>query len=177
VRLTAFSDIALRVLLLTGAAPEGTRLTTPAIAEGVGAPYHHVSKTVGRLVGLGLLASTRGRSGGVTITAAGLEASVGRLLRELEAGSAMVECENPAGQCPLAHACRLRQALAQAREAFFGALDDIHVRDLTSAEQIGPVMVTLGLRPPEPPQPPKLPASPGRLEAPTVCAPVADAPG
>lgn len=37
-RLTAFSDIALRVLLLTGAVPEREKLTTRAIAEGVGAP-------------------------------------------------------------------------------------------------------------------------------------------
>lgn len=150
-RLTAFSDIALRVLLLTGAAPEGEKLTTRAIAEGVGAPYHHVTKTVGRLSGLGLLASSRGRTGGVSITPAGLDASVGGLLRELEAGSAMVECESPDGQCPLDRGCRLRRALADAREAFFRELDDVRVRELLSPRQAGPVMVAIGLRPPEPP--------------------------
>ena len=150
-RLTAFSDIALRVLLLTGAAPEGEKLTTRAIAEGVGAPYHHVTKTVGRLSGLGLLASSRGRTGGVSIAPAGLDASVGGLLRELEAGSAMVECESPDGQCPLDRGCRLRRALADAREAFFRELDDVRVRELLSPRQAGPVMVAIGLRPPEPP--------------------------
>ncbi|MFW6186902.1 MAG: RrF2 family transcriptional regulator [Actinomycetota bacterium] len=148
-RLTAFSDIALRVLLLTGAVPEGERLTTRAIAEGVGAPYHHVTKTVGRLGGLGLIASSRGRSGGVAITPAGLDASVGGLLRELEAGSAMVECEAPGGNCPLDRGCLLRRALSDAREAFYGALDDVYVRDLVSERQMGPVLVSIGLRPPE----------------------------
>jgi Rrf2 family nitric oxide-sensitive transcriptional repressor len=151
VRLTAFSDIALRVLLLTGAVPEGEKLTTRAIAEGVGAPYHHVTKTVGRLSGLGLLASSRGRTGGVSITPAGLDATVGSLLRELEAGSAMVECESTGGDCPLDHGCLLRRALADAREAFYGALDDVRVRDLVSERQVGPVLVSIGLRPPEPP--------------------------
>jgi Rrf2 family transcriptional regulator, nitric oxide-sensitive transcriptional repressor len=151
VRLTAFSDIALRVLLLTGAVPEGEKLTTRAIAEGVGAPYHHVTKTVGRLSGLGLLASSRGRTGGVSITPAGLDATVGSLLRELEAGSAMVECESAGGECPLDHGCRLRRALADAREAFYGALDDVRVRDLVSERQVGPVLVSIGLRPPGPP--------------------------
>ena len=150
-RLTAFSDIALRVLLLTGAAPEGGRLTTRTIAEGVGAPYHHVTKTVGRLAGLGLLASSRGRTGGVSITPAGLEASVGGLLRVLEAGSAMVECETAGGQCPLDRGCRLRRALADAREAFFRELDGVRVRDLVSEHQAGPILVSIGLRPPEPP--------------------------
>lgn len=149
-RLTAFSDIALRVLLLTGAVPEGQKLTTRAVAEGVGAPYHHVTKTVGRLSGLGLLASSRGRTGGVSITPAGLDATVGSLLRELEAGSAMVECESAGGSCPLDHGCRLRRALADAREAFYGALDDVRVRDLVSQRQLGPVLVSIGLRPPEP---------------------------
>ncbi|MFI7480874.1 RrF2 family transcriptional regulator [Kocuria sp. M1R5S2] len=148
-RLTAFSDIALRVLLLTGSVPEGEKLTTRAIAEGVGAPYHHVTKTVGRLSGLGLLASARGRTGGVAITPAGLDASVGALLRELEAGSAMVECESSGGDCPLDHGCRLRAALSRAREAFYASLDDVRVRDLVSEQQIGPVMVTIGLRPPD----------------------------
>lgn len=147
-RLTGFSDIALRVLLLTGALPEGQQLTTRAVAEGVGASYHHVTKTVSRLVRLGLLSSSRGRSGGVAITAAGRDVSVGTVLRELEAGSAMVECESPNGQCPLDHGCQLRAALTRAREAFYRELDDVHVRDLISQRQVGPVMVTLGLRPP-----------------------------
>ena len=148
-RLTAFSDIALRVLLLTGALPEGQQLTTRAVAEGVGASYHHVTKTVSRLVRLGLLASSRGRSGGVAITPAGRDVSVGTVLRELEAGSAMMECESPDGQCPLDHECQLRSALVRAREAFYRELDDVHVRDLVSQRQVGPIMVTLGLRPPE----------------------------
>lgn len=148
-RLTAFSDIALRVLLLTGAVSVGEKLTTRAIAEGVGAPYHHVTKTVGRLVGLGLLASSRGRTGGVSITPAGLEASLGGLLRELEAGAAMVECESPGGRCPLDNGCRLRFALSRAREAFYRELDGVRVRDLVSERQVGPVLVSLGLRPPE----------------------------
>lgn len=160
-RLTAFSDIALRVLLLAGGAPEGERLTTRAIAEGVGAPYHHVTKTVGRLSGLGLLASSRGRTGGISITPAGLDAPVGTLLRELEGGSAMVACEAPDGHCPLDHGCRLRRALADAREAFYRALDDVRVRDLVSERQVGPVLVSMRMQPPgEPGARPAVPAAP-----------------
>lgn len=147
-RLTSFSDIALRVLVLTGGAPEGQRLTTRAIADGVGAPYHHVTKTVARLSGLGLVTAVRGQSGGVTITPAGLDASLGVILRELESKSAMVACEAPGDQCPLDHGCRLRVALGRAREAFYRELDDIRVRDVISERQVGPVLVQLGLRPP-----------------------------
>ena len=39
-RLTAFSDIALRVLLLMAGLPDGTRLSTQRIAEGVMLELH-----------------------------------------------------------------------------------------------------------------------------------------
>lgn len=146
-RLTGFSDIALRVLLLTGGSPEGTRLTTRTIAAGVGAPYHHVTKTVARLSGLGLVAASRGRAGGVSITAAGLDASVGGLLRMLEANSAMVACEAVDRECPLDHGCRLRTALGRAREAFYRELDGVRVRDVVSERQVGPVLLQLSTRP------------------------------
>ena len=147
-RLTAFSDIALRVLLLMGGLPQGTMLSTQRIAEGVGAPYHHVAKTVARLRGMGLLCSQRGRAGGVALTAEGRGVSVGRVLRELEADTAIVECEADEAACPLNHGCRLRRALNSAREAFYRELDGVTVTDLVNPRQVGPIAVQLGLRPP-----------------------------
>ena len=147
-RLTAFSDIALRVLLLMGGLPVDTMLSTQRIADGVGAPYHHVAKTVARLRGMGLLSSQRGRAGGVVLTGEGRAASVGQVLRVLEADTAIVECEADETACPLNHGCRLRRALAGAREAFYRELDDVSSADLVNPRQVGPIAVQLGLRPP-----------------------------
>ena len=146
-RLTAFSDIALRVLLLMGGLPVDTMLSTQRIADGVGAPYHHVAKTVARLRGMGLLCSQRGRAGGVVLTDEGRGASVGRVLRALEADTAIVECEADETACPLNHGCRLRRALAGAREAFYGELDGVSITDLVNPRQVGPIAVQLGVRP------------------------------
>ncbi|MBX7558183.1 Rrf2 family transcriptional regulator, partial [Streptomyces sp. tea 10] len=107
-RLTAFSDIALRVLLLMGGLPPDTMMSTQRIADGVGAPYNHVAKTVAKLRGMSLLCSQRGRAGGVMLTDEGREASVGQVLRILEADTAIVECEADEAACPLNHGCRLR---------------------------------------------------------------------
>jgi len=151
VRLTAFSDIALRVLLLMGGLAPETMLSTQRIADGVGAPYNHVAKTVARLRGMGLLCSQRGRSGGVMLTDEGREARVGQVLRVLEADTAIVECEADETACPLNHGCRLRRALAGAREAFYGELDTVSIAELVNPRQVGPIAVQLGLRPPEQP--------------------------
>lgn len=147
-KLTAFSDIALRVLLLMGGLPEGTLLSTQRIAEGVGAPYHHVTKTVAKLRSMGLLVSQRGRSGGVSVTEEGLRTSLGSVLRELEANTAMVECEADEASCPLNHGCRLRAALGRAREAFYRELDEVTIADLVNERQASRVAVSIGLSPP-----------------------------
>lgn len=148
VKLTAFSDIALRVLLLLGGLPEGTLLSTQRIAEGLGAPYHHVTKTVAKLRSMELLTSQRGRAGGVSLTESGMNASLGAVLRELEANTAIVECEADEASCPLNHGCRLRAALSRAREAFYRELDGVTVADLVNEQQVERVAVRIGLAPP-----------------------------
>ena len=67
-RLTAFSDVSLRVLMLLSALEPGQKLSTQKIAEGVDTPYNHVAKAVAFLVNMGYLDSTRGRSGGVMLS-------------------------------------------------------------------------------------------------------------
>lgn len=146
-KLTAFSDVSLRVMMLLAGAPAGERLTTQQVADGVATPYHHVAKTVARLANLGLVDSVRGRSGGLLLTERGRRETVGHLLRELEGDQPIVECESPDGSCPLDRMCALHGALAAAREAFYVALDDVVIADLPHARQMGPVMVQLGLGP------------------------------
>lgn len=148
-RLTAFSDMSLRILMLLAGIDAGTKLTTTEIAEGVGTPYHHVTKAVARLSLLGLVEASRGRNGGVTLTAAGRSETVGHLLRKIEEDQPMVECEaSGGGECPLDHQCGLKGALRRAREAFYTELDAVVIARLPHRHQMGPVMVTLGLRPP-----------------------------
>lgn len=147
--LTAFTDVTIRLLLLLSGLPEGTRLTTRQLAEGVGTPYHHVTKSVARLSSLGLVESVRGRSGGVGITPQGCRETVGNLLRELEGEQPVVDCEGQGGPCPLNHECGLRAVLARAQEAFFAVVDQVTVADLAHDRQVGPVMVQLGLAPPQ----------------------------
>ena len=83
-RLTAFSDVSLRVLMLLSALEPGQKLSTQKIAEGVDTPYNHVAKAVAFLVNQGYLDSTRGRSGGVMLSESGRSVTVGTILRATE---------------------------------------------------------------------------------------------
>ncbi|MDP5226664.1 MULTISPECIES: Rrf2 family transcriptional regulator [Arthrobacter] len=147
-RITAFADASLRVLMLLNGVDSTGPLSTRSIAEGIGVPFNHVGKVVQRLREMDLLDATRGRAGGLEISPAGREATVGRVLRALDQDEEPAACHTPNGDCPLAGDCRLRSALFRAREAFYAALDGIRIADLPTPRQMGPVLVQLGFGPP-----------------------------
>ena len=146
-KINAFADVSLRALMVLAAAPEGGLLTTQNVADAVNTPYNHVSKAVAKLRMLGLIDVERGRNGGSRLSAAGRRATVGQVLRELDTREDAAECIGPAGSCPLINECRLRGALARAREAFYRELDDVVVAELPTPRQMTPVFEAIGLRP------------------------------
>lgn len=134
-RLTKFTDLALRVVLRLAHVDDGSvRITAKEVAVAVGAPHTHVAKVVSKLRHLDVVEARRGRNGGLTLTDTGWAASVGWIVRELEGSADVVGClDNP--PCPLLRGCKLRGALRVAQEAFFASLDPIIVRDLVADRQ------------------------------------------
>ena len=130
-QLSRFTDLGLRILMrLAVSAADGAAPTTQSVADQMAVKYTHAAKVVARLQSLGVVETRRGRHGGLSISEHGRTMSIGRLVRELEGTSEVIECEgtNP---CPLRHACRLRAVLRDAQEAFFRELDPFTVTDLT----------------------------------------------
>jgi Rrf2 family nitric oxide-sensitive transcriptional repressor len=144
--LTRFTDLGLRALMLLASAEStGRRVTTRTIAVSANASEHHVAKAVSRLAELGMVHARRGRVGGLVLTDAGRTASIGVLVRELEGDREVIECggDNP---CPLIAACRLRRALAEAKEAFYRELDRYTVTDLSGGIGLPIVLQLTGER-------------------------------
>uniref|UniRef100_UPI000B141AE7 RrF2 family transcriptional regulator n=1 Tax=Streptomyces luridiscabiei TaxID=164114 RepID=UPI000B141AE7 len=65
-RLTRFTDVALRVLMRLAVAEGAEPPTTREVADTMRVPYTHTAKVVARLQHLGLLDARRGRGGGLT---------------------------------------------------------------------------------------------------------------
>lgn len=65
-------------------AGENARLTAAGVSESLGASPTHVAKLISRLVEIGIVKSTRGRSGGIHISKGGLRFRLGELVRNLE---------------------------------------------------------------------------------------------
>ena len=146
-KINAFADVSLRALMVLAAAPGGGLMTTQSVADAVGTPYNHVSKAMTKLRALGLIDVERGRHGGARLSSAGRVATVGQLLRQLDTRTDPADCVAATGTCPLINECRLRRALARAREAFYRELDDVVVALLPTSGQMDPVFQAIGLRP------------------------------
>lgn len=126
-RLTRYTDYAMRVLLYLAARPD--RLCSISeIAGAYGISQNHLMKVVSDLVGAGYLDSVRGRSGGVRLARLPSEINIGAVVRHTEDGFDLVDC----GSCVIAPACGLTGALAQALSAFMKVLDGYTLENLTS---------------------------------------------
>lgn len=140
-RLTKFTDLALRAVMRLAVSEQGQSLTTREVAEAMDVPYAHMAKAITRLQHLGVVEARRGRGGGLGLTSLGRQASVGWLVRELEGEDEVVACDGDP-PCPLRGACRLRRALRDAQEAFYATLDPLAISDLV-ASPTGPVLIGL----------------------------------
>lgn len=126
-RLTRYTDYALRVLLYAGARDD--RLSSISeISRAYGISQNHLMKVVNDLVRSGYLTSARGRFGGIRLARAAADINIGTVVRHTEDGFDLVDCS----ACIIAPACGLTSALAEAMKAFMAVLDGYSLEDLLS---------------------------------------------
>src|SRR6201996_4650495 len=122
-RLTSFTDFALRALMRLAAEPERT-FATSEIAADFGISRNHLAKGVGDLADSGFISTQRRARGGFNQARPPHAITLGEVVRALEGPSALVECfREDGGDCALTPRCRLKARLAAAREAFMRELD------------------------------------------------------
>lgn len=122
-RLTAFTDYGLRVLMRLAVEPDRT-ITTEEIAEEHGISRNHLVKVVRDLAEAGFVNTRRGGGGGMMLARPAEDITIGEVVRWLEARHALVECfRADGGSCILNPGCRLKSRLRRAEEAFLADLD------------------------------------------------------
>ena len=123
-RLTQYTDYALRVLLYLARHPD--RLCSIAeIATAYGISKNHLMKVTNDLVNAGYLASTRGRNGGVRLARTPDQINVGALIRHTEDAFDLVGC----GSCIIAPACGMTSVFDEALMAFIAVLNRYTLAD------------------------------------------------
>ena len=101
------------------------------IAQAYGISKHHLVRVAHNLVKLGYLGGMRGRLGGLELARMPHEINLGKVVREMQPTSVLVECFDPeTNTCPIAPVCGLKGILARAEGAFYGVLDEYTLADL-----------------------------------------------
>lgn len=122
-RLTSFTDFALRALMRLAGEPTRS-FATNEIATEFAISRNHLAKVVRDLADGGFISTQRGAGGGFSLARPPQSITIGEVVRALEARHALVECfRDDGGSCVLTPRCRLKMRLAAAREAFMRELD------------------------------------------------------
>jgi Rrf2 family protein len=90
-QLTQFSDYSLRLVLYL-AAHEDELVTLQEVSQAYGISQHHLVKVAARLIEQGIVASVRGRNGGLRLNRAPAAINIGALVRATEPHFTLVEC-------------------------------------------------------------------------------------
>ena len=132
-RLTAYTDYALRTLMYLAIQPDRAA-TIAEIATTYGISEAHLTKIVHQLGLNGEVATTRGRGGGLRLGKPAETINIGAIVRRSEPDMELVACFGDSGGCPIDGACVLTNALRQALDAFLAVLDGYTLADLVAPQ-------------------------------------------
>ena len=133
-RLSAFSDYSLRVLIHLGSNP-GNLITISEIAALHNISENHLMKVVHQLGRNGHIETVRGKGGGMRLARAAAEINLGEIIRQTENDFRLVECFGSESSCYLIPSCRLKGILASALTSMFLVLDGYTLADLLTGQQ------------------------------------------
>lgn len=126
-RLTNYTDYALRVLIYTAAA--GETVTINRISQAFDISKEHLRKVVHALSQLGYLKTTQGRNGGIVLARPPETINVRDVVEKLETGL-LVECFDPVtNTCAIDGMCGLKHVLMRAQKSFMETLGQYHLSD------------------------------------------------
>ena len=140
-RLTRFTDNALRCLMYLAAVP-GQTATVGEVASSMGMSGDHLTKVVQRLAQRGYVRTIRGRRGGVRLARDPGEITVGEVVRDTEEDWRIVPCFGDPATCPISPVCTLAPVFDGALAAFMSVLDRQTIAGLVTAG--GPLARALG---------------------------------
>jgi len=143
-RLSLYTDFALRLLMYLAAAEPGTWVTTPNVAHAFGISLNHLQKSVQGLVRAGYVEALQGRAGGVRLARPAAEIRIGGVVAALEGSGCLVDCGR--GPCPLSGLCVLKHALDEAEKGFIRALDGYSLADVVAHQTGAALRRLIGLQ-------------------------------
>lgn len=132
------TDYAARVLLHLTLQEEGERTTAQQIASQRLIPRALVRRVVTRLAAAGLIVTTRGSDGGISLARPASEISLLELVEAMEGPMALNQCVVEPDICPLVPACNVHLAWVHAHDVIRSHLRGITFDELAGKKEESP---------------------------------------
>ncbi|WP_064575184.1 nitric oxide-sensing transcriptional repressor NsrR [Hafnia paralvei] len=126
-QLTSFTDFGLRALIYMASLPADQMTNITQVTDVYGVSRNHMVKIINQLSRAGFVTAVRGKNGGIRLGRAAKDIRIGDVVRELEPLT-LVNCSREF--CHITTACRLKQVLQKATQAFLAELDQCTLADL-----------------------------------------------
>jgi Rrf2 family nitric oxide-sensitive transcriptional repressor len=128
-QLTQFTDYSLRALIYI--ALKNNMCTIKDITDAYSISNNHMTKIIHNLSKLGMIKTTRGKNGGMTLAVNPLDINLGALILKLETNFDLVPCFNKEkANCCIAPVCKLKNILHEAQKAFMDVLNQFTLADI-----------------------------------------------
>lgn len=135
-RLNAQTDFSLRFFMYLATKESGSA-TIQEMASRMGLSQSHMMRVTAKLAASGLVVSSRGRSGGISLGKEAADITVEDIVRAIEPDFAIVQCFDQLKEaCPIEPACLLKGVLASAVEAFFTELRSVSLAQLVQPNKV-----------------------------------------
>lgn len=151
-KLTSYSDYALRSLIFLAVVPKAGALSNiDDIAQAYDISKSHLTKIIHQLGKLGYIESMRGKGGGIRLAKDPSEINIGQLIRHTESDFGILECldDNTKtandkisvvnisshNHCIISPACRLKGLFYKAMLAFIEVLDGYTLADVLGNDE------------------------------------------
>lgn len=156
-RLTNYSDYALRTLMYLAVIPERETLATITdIANSYQISRSHLTKIIHQLAQIGYIESIRGKNGGIRLAKPAEDIILGEVIRQTEPDFQLVPCfaqvttkltgqstesspvkipKKPAEICEITPVCKLKSVFYQATQAFLQVMDSYTLADIVANEE------------------------------------------
>lgn len=130
------TDYAARIVLHLASLPFSAQVTADEIADKRLLPAPFIRRIIGRLAAAGVVRTTRGARGGVTLARPAAEISLLDVVTAMEGGVRLNACVDSPTACPLAAQCPVQKAWAAATRTLVTSLAKVRFDTLGATTEL-----------------------------------------
>lgn len=133
VQLTRYTDYSLRLMIYVALNLEKS-VTIKEVADKFAIPQNHLMKIARNLGRHKYIHATRGKGGGLRIARSPEAINLRDLVWDMEPNLEIFDCQKP--RCPIAGDCIFKNAMMEARTAFFAVLEKYTLAQLVAGKVV-----------------------------------------